>query len=463
MEKITIIGAGPVGSLLSIHLARAGFQVFLYEKNGDPRQADANAKLGQSVNITLCHRGFRALNAVGIGDRVRNYTIPLYGRVVHDLGGEQIYQPYGPNREALYAIERKYLMTILLDAAESYDNIHIAFNQKCVEVDLQTATLRLQDIPTGEISVVEANRIIAADGAYSTIRMAMQKQRRFNYSQEYNEQGYKEILLPPNCQADWATKKNALHIWPRSNFLLFGFPNITGSHTLSLHMPFEGEISHQSIQTPSDLNDLLSTYFPDVWPFVQDRLEGYFDRPTQTMVTIRCSPWVYEDKVALVGDSCHAIYPYYGQGTNAGFEDCLIMMRCIHKHSGNWFQVFQEFEQTRKADMDVMADLCCEHLTLLSDRLNNPEYLLRNKVERAMQQVHPDYTSLYHNIAFTSMPYSQALQVEQEYQFLIDKIVAIDDIENKLKQNAAEVLTLFENQSKHSSKTTHLTAYRTAS
>ena len=458
MEKITIIGAGPVGSLLSIHLARAGFQVFLYEKNGDPRQASSNTRFGQSVNITLCHRGFQALRAVGLSDRVRNYTIPLYGRVVHHLSGEPIYQPYGSNREALYAIERKYLMTILLDAVESYDNIHVAFNQKCINVDLPTATLHLQDIPTGEVSVVDANRIIAADGAYSTIRTAMQKQRRFNYSQEYNQQGYKEIFLPANCQADWAAEKNALHIWPRSDFLLFGFPNITGSYTLSLHMPFEGEISHKSIQTPSALSDLLSAYFPDVWPHVQDNIEGYFEKPTQTMVTIRCSPWVYKDRVALVGDSCHAIYPYYGQGTNAGFEDCLIMMRCINKHSGNWLHIFREFEQVRKADMDVIADLCCEHLTLLSDRLNNPKYLLRNKVEQAMQQVHPDYTTLYHNIAFTSMPYSQALQVEQGYQFLIDKMVEIDDIENKLNQNAAEVLRLFENQGKHLPRAAHLTA-----
>ncbi|MEL6319544.1 MAG: NAD(P)/FAD-dependent oxidoreductase [Cyanobacteria bacterium J06626_14] len=446
MEKITIIGAGPVGSLLSIHLARAGFQVFLYEKNGDPRRADANIRLGQSVNITLCHRGLRALDAVGIGDRVQNYTIPLYGRVVHGLSGEPVYQPYGSNREALYAIKRKHLMGILLETAASYDNIQIAFNQKCVDVDLPTATLHLQDISTGKTSIVDANRIIAADGAYSTIRTAMQKQRRFNYSQKYNEQGYKEILLPASCQADWTTAKNALHIWPRSDFLLFGFPNITGSYTLSLHMPFEGELSHKSIQTPAALNHLLSTYFPDVWPFVQDRLEGYFDKPTQTMVTIRCFPWIYQDKVALVGDSCHAIYPYYGQGTNAGFEDCLIIMRYINQYAGNWSQIFREFEQTRKADMDVIADLCCEHLTLLSDRLNNPKYLLRNKVERAMQQVHPDYTSLYHNIAFTSMRYSQALQVEQAYQSFIDRIVAIDDIENKLNRNAAEVLTLFQDQ-----------------
>ena len=462
MEKITIIGAGPVGSLLSIYLARTGFQVFLYEKNGDPRRADANVKLGQSVNITLCHRGFRALDAVGIGDRVRHYTIPLYGRVIHHLSGESIYQPYGSNREALYAIERKYLMGILLDTAESYDNIQIAFNQKCVDVDLPTATLRLEDIATGETSVVAANRIIATDGAYSTIRMVMQKQRRFNYSQEYNQQGYKEILLPADCPVEWAAAKNALHIWPRSDFLLFGFPNITGSYTLSLHMPFEGQISHRSIQTPLALNTLLSTYFPDVWPFVQNRLAGYFDKPTQTMVTIRCSPWGYQDKVALLGDSCHAIYPYYGQGTNAGFEDCWILLRCIEQYAGNWSQIFQKFEQTRKVDMDVMADLCCEHLTLLSDRLNNPKYLLRSKVERAIQQVHPDYTSLYHNIAFTSMRYSQALKLEQENQDLIDRIIEIDDIENKLNHNATEVLTVFQNQSKELLSMQQLTACNTS-
>ena len=441
MEEIIIVGAGPVGSLLSVYLARAGFKVSIYEKNSDPRLLSKDSRAGQSVNITLCDRGFRALLGVGIDEIVRQSSIPLYKRIIHTLGGELIDQPYGNNQEALYAIERKYLINLLLDLVESQENINLYFNQKCLDVNLETVTLKFQNLTTDKVSEVQADRLFAADGAYSTVRMAMQKQKHFNYSQEYNEQGYKEILLPATPEGNWRIEKNALHIWPRQNFVLLGFPNITGSFTLSLHMPFQGEVSHESIKSTAELEDCFQTYFPDILTFVQDNLKDYFTRPTQTMITIKCFPWTYKDKVALIGDSCHAILPYYGQGTNAGFEDCWVLMECIAKYPGDWLKIFQQYETLRKSNMDVIAELCSKHLDTLRRKVDDSKFLLRNEIERKLQKLHPQYASLYHNISFTCMPYSQAIMLEQKYRSLIEKLVEkLDGFKGKVDELEKEVL-----------------------
>ncbi|MGK7876091.1 MAG: FAD-dependent oxidoreductase [Xenococcaceae cyanobacterium] len=441
MEDIVIVGAGPVGSLLSVYLAQAGFKVSIYEKNSDPRLVERKSKSGQSVNITLCDRGFRALEGVGISQAVRQFSIPLYNRIIHTLDGELIYQPYGNNKEALYAIERKYLINVLLDFVESHENINLYFNQKCIDVNLQTVTLKLQNLKTGKVSVVKADRLLAADGAYSTVRMAMQKQKHFNYSQEYNEQGYKEIILPATPDGNWRMEKNALHIWPRTNFVLLGFPNITGSFTLSLHMPFKGEVSHDSIKSDADIQDFFKTYFSDIWAVVKYNLNDYFTKPTQTMITIKCFPWTYQGKVALIGDSCHAILPYYGQGTNAGFEDCWVLMECIARYPGDWLTIFKQYETLRKSNMDVIAELCSEHLDTLSQKLDDAKFLWRSKIEKKIQKLHPKHTSLYHNISFTCMPYSRAFALEQKHRSVIEKLVEeLDGVEGTLDELETEFL-----------------------
>lgn len=427
MEKIVIVGAGLVGSLLSIYMARAGYSVYVYDKNPDPRQTVPGSAAGQSVNITLCQRGFQALEAVDLSEEIRRFCIPLYQRVIHSLDNGLIFQPYGNRNEALFSIERKYLLPILLEAASSYENIHLFFNQKCLDVDLKEPTLKLENLESGEISTVQGDRLFAADGAYSTIRMAMLKQKHFNYSQEYNGHGYKEIYLDAKPDGTWRIEKNGLHIWPRTNFMLLGFPNIDGSFTLSLHLPFHGAISHESIQTHDDLRILFETYFPDIWPFIKNDVGGYFNRPPQTMITVKCFPWTYEDKVALIGDSCHAIFPYYGQGTNAGFEDCQVLLECIKKQPNNWLGVFQEYELLRKANMDVISELCVEHLHVLSQKLNDSRFILKSRIERKIQELYPEHASLYHNISFTCMPYTKAVSVERDFHRVVERLLDLEE------------------------------------
>ena len=430
MENMIIVGAGLVGCLLSVYLKRAGFKVTMYERNSDPRLLSLQSD--RSINITLCERGFQALDAVGVGEEVRQYCIPVYGRIIHTPNCKQIYQPYGNNQEALYSIERKYLSQTLLSFAEKQEGINLYFNQKCLDIDLDTARLKLQNFKTNKISQVEADRIFASDGAYSPIRQKMQRLKGFNYSQQYLDQGYKEIIIPPNQDDDWALDKNAIHVWPRGRFMLIGFPNLDKSFTLSLHLPYEGEISHQSTASPDALQNLFESYFPDILPLIENNVADYSQKPTESMITVKCFPWTYKDKVALIGDSCHAIYPSYGQGANAGFENCQILSQCIEKYLGDWETIFKQYENTRKKNMDVIADLCDEHFLILRKMLGVPEFLLRNKIERKIQELCPDYKSLYYNISFTCMPYTEALSIEKSNQALINKIAEIDGIEDKL-------------------------------
>ncbi|MCP6762167.1 MAG: FAD-dependent monooxygenase [Fischerella sp. CENA71] len=419
MENIIIVGAGLVGSLLSVFLARVGYKVNVYDRNLDPRQI--NLQSGRSINITLSERGFCALDTVGVGDKVRELCIPVYGRIMHAQDGELTYQPYGNNKEAIYSIGRDDLSKALINFAQKHDNIEFYFNQKCIDIDLPTATLKFQDLHTEEITQVEADRIFAADGAYSPVRYKMQRLKRFNYSQEYLNQGYKEIIIPAGSDGNWALEKNAIHIWPRDNFMLIGFPNLDKSFTLSLHLPYEGEISHNSTASPDALQNLFETYFPDIWSLVYPNLGDYAKKPVEAMITIKCFPWSYQDKVLLIGDSCHAVVPSYGQGANAGFENCRLLTQCIEQHLGDWQTAFKEYETLRKPEMDMLANLCLEHFTVLRKVVGDRNFIERSKIERKLQEMNSEYASLYYNISFTSMSYSEALKIEKNHQEIISE------------------------------------------
>lgn len=433
MENISIVGAGLVGSLLSVYLARAGFKVSVYDRNRDPRGIQMLSD--RSINITLCERGFKALDAVGAGDLARKFCIPVYGRIMHSQDGTLTHQPYGNNQEAIYSIARQDLNHTLLDFAQSHANIDFYFNEKCTNVDLSTATLNFQNLVTKKVREVKADCILGADGAFSVVRRQMQRLKRFDYSQQYWTQGYKEIILPPQDDGSWALEKNSIHIWPRDDFMLIGFPNLDQSFTLSLHLPYEGEISHESIKSYADLQALFETYFPDIWSQVQPGLSNYFEKPVESMVTIKCFPWIYEDKVALIGDAAHAIFPSYGQGANAGFEDCQIFAQCLEKYSGDWQQVLSEYQKLRKLNADAIADLCYEHFIVLGKMVGDPQFLLRKEIERKIQQQFPESASLYYNISFTCMPYSEAQRIDKKYQAMINKMAKVDNIEEQLKNS----------------------------
>lgn len=432
MKQILIVGGGIVGSVLSIFLARRGHKVIVYEKLRDPRESRKFS--GRSINLTLCERGFAALDSIGIGEAIRDITVPAYGRVIHAVDGSLTYQPYGNNNEAIYSTSRGELNRALSNIARKDFGIEFNFNQKCIGLELSGPVVTFQDVQSGAVSNRSADIVFGADGAYSAVRLQLQKRDRFNYSQEYWHQGYKELLIPPDASGEWVFEKNALHIWPRSGYMLIGFPNNDGSFTCALHIPFEGDRSFESIRTETDLLRLFEDLFPDVTPYLPTLVEDYFANPANSMVTIRCSPWSFNGKIALIGDSAHAILPSYGQGANAGFEDCALLDSCLDCYHDDWTGAFLEYEKLRKPHTDALSRLCVEHFTEISDLVGDPDFLLRKQIERKVSQIFPDkYSLLYSMITFTTMPYGEAIERERQQQEIIDQIMRVEGIRDKLE------------------------------
>jgi kynurenine 3-monooxygenase len=437
MAEIIVVGAGLVGSLLSIFIAKRGREVEVYDRMPDIRLADGNS--GRSINLTLCDRGLKVLDSIGIGDVVRAAAVPVYGRLIHDVRGELTFQPYGNHREAIYSIARSDLNKILLDYASSYYGIKFHFNEKCLDVDLDAPSVETKNSHTGRVATHKAERIFGSDGAYSAIRLQMQRKLRLNFSQQYWEQAYKELRVPPDADGKWAAEKNVIHIWPRGNYMLIGFPNLDGSFTCSLHIPFEGPLSFASIKTKDALLSFFQNSFPDVVPHMPDLVKDFFTHPANSMVTIKCSPWSYEGKVSLIGDAAHSIFPSYGQGANAGFEDCATLSDCMEQYGDDWTTLLKEFETRRRPNTNAIADLCVEHFIELRDLVGTPGFLLRKEIERKINQVYPEkYKDLYSMITFTCMPYTEALRVDREQRTAVDQIMRVEGIERKLDSPEVE-------------------------
>ena len=437
MEMILVVGGGLVGSLLSIYLTRLGYKVHLFDRYSDPRTA--RAPLGKSINLTICERGFTALDRVGAGDLVRAISVPCYGRVVHTVDGSVEYQPYGNRREAIYSVSRNELNRVLLTLALEQPSLICHFEHRCMEVFLDQPAVTFKDLRSGELSHWRGDRLFGADGARSAVRQSMQRAHRFNLVQEYLDQGYKELDVPADIAVRWGLEGNAIHIWPRGHYMLIGFPNLDRSFTLALHMSYEGEPSFASLRTPQDVLHLFECSFVDALPLLPNLAESYFRWPEASMVTVRCSPWTYRDKVLLLGDAAHAIVPSYGQGANAGFEDCAVLADCLTACGGDWSAAFARFEAARKPNADAIADLALEHFHELRDLVGDPRFLLRKKIERRINELFPErYMPLYSLVSFTNMTYVEALQRDRAQRHLVDRVLALPGIAERL-ENADDI------------------------
>ena len=439
MERIIIAGAGLVGSLLAVSLSKKGYRVDVYDRNPDPRDANSDARAGKAFNLTLCDRGFKALDEVGVGNLIRSISVPAYGRFVHNEQGELAYQPYGNNSEALYSILRSDMSRAMVEFAAAQPNVEFHFHEKCVGLGLSPLEVEFKNMRTGAQRREQAYLLFGADGAFSGVRTHLQRFHRVSYAQEFLDQGYKELNVPASATAEWVSEKNVLHMWPRGRYMLLGFPNNDGSFTCSLHMPFEGSVSFASLQTESDVLDFFNGKFPDVVEHIPNLVEEFNRCPPNPMVTVRCSPWTLQGKVALIGDAAHVLYPYYGQGANAGFEDCAVLMECLEKFGDDWKTVFSEYERLRKPNMDAISELVVEHYVEIRDLLGDPKFLLRKALERKMNQLFPDrYLPLYSMIAFTTMPYVEALRIEREQRSMIDYLMNTPDIDHNWDSREVE-------------------------
>lgn len=419
-EPILIVGAGPAGSMLAALLAEDGFDVEVIDKRRDPREEDAQS--GRSINLTMAARGLAALRAIGAEERVLQLAVPLYGRVIHYADGHRDFAPYGHQEEAIYAIRRHELTAILVDVAES-KGAKFVFRASCQDVDLETPSVRIRRAGH-EPEERTAKLLVAADGAYSTIRNRMQHRLRFfNFSQRYSRLEYAEFIVTPSADADWADNRHAVHIWPRGGYMLIGFPNLDGSMTLSLQIPREGPVSHAAMTSPAELARLFKEQFPDVATDAAPMLEEYFERPNGTMITIRCSPWALAGRVLLIGDACHAIFPSYGQGCNSSFEDAIALRAVLRDSGEDWEEALSRYEADRRPEADAIADLSIAHFDVLNRAVADPNDQLAAAIALELQKQDPSKAPLYHNVSFTCMRYTEALRRESDLEALVRDVM----------------------------------------
>ncbi len=438
MDKVLVIGSGLVGSVVAGFLADLGHEVEVCDRHPDPRSPRAAG--GRSINLTICDRGFAALERIGAAGRVRAIAVPCRGRIVHGIDGSTTRQPYDNHGSAIWSVSRNELNAVLIDHVLARGRVEARFEERCLEVDLDAPGATFERA-NGEVVRRIGNRLLGADGARSMVRLRMQMVPRFDYRQEFLDQGYRELRLPAAPDGAWRIDGNAIHVWPRGRYMLIGFPNRDGSFTVSLHMPFEGEVSFESIDSPEAVIRLFESSFPDALPLLPTLVEDFFFRSETTMVTVRCAPWIWEDKVALIGDAAHAIVPSYGQGANCGFEDCSVLADCVAQSKGDWRWAFAEYQRRRKPNADAIAELALEHFHELRDLLGTTEFLLRKEIERWLEEAHPErYRSLYSLISFTQVPYAEALAVDKRQRGLVDRLMGIPQVRQRL--GGAEVRSL---------------------
>lgn len=430
-KKVTIVGAGLVGSLLSIYLSKRGYKVNVFERRADMRLETMSA--GRSINLALSDRGWRGLEGVGIADDIKKISIPMYGRFIHHKDGTNAYQPYGKDNQAIYSVSRADINMKLMDLAEQQENVNIQFNKKCTLINRKDLAITFEDNLTKETSNTSADLLFGADGAFASSRLSIQLQSdRFEYNQHYIDCGYKELIIPSGINGEFLLDKNALHIWPRGSFMMIALPNPDGNFTCTLFLPFEGEKSFSNLKTDKQVEDFFKSEFSDAFTLMPTLISDFKTNATASLVTVKCFPWVFDNKIGLIGDAAHAIVPFYGQGMNCGFEDCVVLNELIEKHNDDWDIIFPEYEQLRKPDGDAIADLAIANFVEMRDKTADPKFILQKKIEAKFSQHYPDkWIPLYSMVTYSPhIRYSTALKEGQKQQKIMDEIMAFNNIES---------------------------------
>lgn len=428
-KDITIIGAGLVGSLLSIYLSKRGYKVRIYERRGDMRKEKMSA--GRSINLALSDRGLLALEKVGLADEIKKISIPMHGRYIHNLDGSTAFQPYGKEGQYINSVSRGTLNMKLMDLAEQH-GVQIFFNEKCTVLDWDKDVLEFENTSGANVPPARADLVFGADGAFSAARLQHQlRHDKFNYQQYYIDCGYKELTIPPTADGNFAMEVNALHIWPRKDYMLIALPNLDKTFTCTLFFPFEGEASFEKLTTKERVKEFFEKTFPDAVKLMPDYINEFFTNPTSSLVTVKCFPWIRDDKFALIGDAAHAIVPFFGQGMNCGFEDCRVLDGLIDKHKEDWQAILREYQSLRKPDADAIADLAINNFTEMRDKTADPKFLLQKKIEAKLHDKYPDkWIPAYSQVTFSPhIRYSEALQRGQKQEAIMQEIMKAPDIE----------------------------------
>lgn len=440
-NNITIIGAGLVGSLLSIYLKRRGYDVKIYERRDDMRKQEMSA--GRSINLALSDRGLLALEKIGLANDIKSICIPMYGRYIHNVDNSTVTQPYGINNQHINSVSRATLNMKLMDLAEK-NGVEIYFNHKCENIDWGKNKITFET-NTNQIETVYFDLLFGSDGAFAASRLEHQLQHsKFDYHQYYIDCGYKELTIPPTSNGEFAMEVNALHIWPRKDYMLIALPNLDKSFTCTLFFPFEGPLSFTNLDTKEKIVLFFKTNFADIIPLMPNYVEDFLNNPTSSLVTVKCFPWIREDKFALIGDAAHALVPFFGQGMNCGFEDCRILDELIDKHQENWALILEDYQTLRKPDADAIADLAVNNFVEMRDKTGNAMFLLQKKIEANIHKKYPEkWIPAYSLVTFSpNIRYSDALNRGQKQEAIMQEIMQLDNIEELWNSELVEQMIL---------------------
>jgi kynurenine 3-monooxygenase len=443
MKHISLIGGGLVGSLLSAFLSKRGYSVKVFEKRPDMRTTSGYA--GKSINLALSDRGWKAIKALGIESKIREIAIPMYKRVMHHQNGQLSEQPYGKNDQAIFSVSRGGINIALMDLAEKDYGVEFMFQHRCTAFNLQEGKATFVDDVTHEQRQVESDLFIAADGAFSSGRLHQQTTiDRFDYQQFYIDFGYKELHIPAGPGGNYLLEKEALHIWPRGNYMLIALPNTDGSFTCTLFFPFEGSPSFKELDSADKADAFFKEQFRDAYDLMPDFKNDFMHNPTSSLVTVKCWPWVNGNHLALIGDAAHAIVPFFGQGMNCGFEDCTVLNHLLDSFNDDWSLVLPEYQRLRKPDADAIADLALRNFVEMRDLVANPVFLLRKKIEAWFSDLHPDkWVPAYTLVTFSpEVRYSEALRRGMAQEKIMDEVMQMPDIENQWNSAQVEQLIL---------------------
>ncbi len=438
-KNIAIIGSGLVGSLLAIYLKKLGHRVTVFDRRADIRKTEFS---GRSINLAMSNRGWKALKEVGIAEEIKKIAIPMDKRAMHVIDKPLYFQKYGKDGEAIWSISRGILNRRMIDIAEA-SGVDFRFGEKVWDVNLPETKLYTGETEKGEWEEYGFDMIFGCDGAFSRVRHKMQRRSRFDYSQDFIDVGYKELSILPNADGTHKLDKNSFHIWPRGNFMFIAMPNLDGSFTCTLFMPFEGEVSFESITNKAEAKTFFKTYFPTVQNDIDNLTEDFFKNPTSAMVTMKCYPWTYWDKVALIGDSAHAVVPFYGQGMNAGFEDIFVLNQIIAEYGDDWERIFQEYQMERKPNADAIAELSYRNFMEMSSKTADPKFLLQKQIEKRFAAKHPDkWIPVYSRVTFSDRPYAEALAEGDAQEEIMRQVMGMSNIDKKWDSDEVEELIL---------------------
>lgn len=432
-RQVTIVGAGLVGSLLSLLLKKRGFEVRILEKRSDPRK---NQFLqGRSINLIVTARGLHALDLAGLEEKAKELSVKVFGREIHDKNLNTIYQAYGREEECNFAISRSKLNEFLITEAEKY-GVEILFDQQITSIDFKNKIIH------GETSQ-SYDLLFGTDGVASVVRSELIKSfpETFKETKEWLGVSYKELMIPADADGRAKLRSDALHIWPRGQFMMMALANLDNSLTVTLYLkqtsgqsPAKPEgPSFDQLNTEAEINDFFHSEFPDAANLISALIKDFKSNPAPPLGNLKLNQWVFEDSVAILGDASHGIVPFFGQGMNSGFEDCTELMGLLQSES-DWKVILQKFQNRRKPNTDAIAAMAVENWHEMSEKVADPKFLLRKKVEAILEERLPeDFKSRYGMVTYTRIPYSDVQRLgvlqNQFFQKLLQEAQSLEDVD----------------------------------